>query len=107
LKFQNPYWGNQTKIELLQKWLIIHSIIYYELNTSVVSDAMYDQNSNQLIELIKADRQSFRSSRWYRIFKDFDGSTGFDLYSKLSSKEQNELEHLAMQIVKLKEVRDG
>jgi hypothetical protein len=103
MKFGNPYWSNKTRIELLQKWIIVHSIIYYELNTNIISDSMFDANSKQLVELIKSDQEACRASKWYKVFKGFDGSSGFDLYSKLSREKQKELMGLATHLIDMKQ----
>lgn len=91
MKFMNPYWSVQTKIELISKWIIIHSIIYYELDTNIVEDRMFDMNCKQLVEMVKDNPQSFKDSKWYYVMKGFDGSSGFDLYKKLNKSHREEL----------------
>lgn len=102
MEFKNPYWSKRTKIELLQKWIIVHSVLYYELNDSVVSDYMYDINCNQLVEYIKKYPKSFRKSNYHLIFKDFDGSTGFHLYKRLNKVQKSEMLSIALSLIKLK-----
>ena len=42
------YWNEPTKISYLQRQVIVHSLIYYELNESVISDKEFDDLSRQL-----------------------------------------------------------
>jgi len=96
LKFNNPYWTIKTRLQLLERWIIIHSIIYYRLNTSIVEDTMFDNNCNQLVRGIKKYPKEFKQTKYYYCFKEFDGSTGFDLYSKLNAKDKDKLEQQAI-----------
>lgn len=93
------YWSNTTKISYLQRRIIIYSIMYYEFDESCVSDYEYDSISRQLIELQKqATKEEFKKSKYYYAMKDFDGSTGFDIPSKLNKKDHEYLEFLARTI---------
>jgi len=97
--FRNPYWSNQTRIELLERWILVHSIIYYILNTNIISDKRYDRNSRQLLVLIAKDPEAFEKSRWYYVMKDFDGNTGFDLYFRLSIEDRGDLTLIANNLI--------
>lgn len=107
MKFNNPYWSEKTKIELLQKWILIHSIIYYKLNTTVVSDQVYDNNSKQLVQLKNSNPDDFNNSKWYKQFVNFEGSTGFDLFAKLNKKQKSQLMDIAEYVVQLHTKRSG
>lgn len=85
MKFNNPYWSNRTKIELLQRWILVHSFLYYELNSNVVSDFMFDNNCKQLNELKESDIKSYKKSSYHYAMKEFDGSTGFGFIEKLNN----------------------
>lgn len=89
LIFKNPYWTNKSKIQMLERWILVHSLLYYEFNTSIISDEMYDKNSKQLAEMIKKYPNSFKQTKYYYCFKGFDGSTGFDLYDKLTQYDKD------------------
>ena len=92
MKFMNPYWGNITKMCLLQRWILVHSVIYYTMDESVVDDAMFDNNSRQLVALQKEHSDlAPRTIYWY-VFKDFDGTTGFDLYARLNPQDRKFIE---------------
>jgi len=99
MKFNNSYWTPKTKIQLLQRWVLIHSIIYYRLNTSVISDAMYDNNCKQLVRAIEKQPEAFKQTKYYYVFKGFTGETGFDLYSKLKQPDKSKLQQQAEYLV--------
>lgn len=84
MQFASPYWSNKTKIEMLQRWILVHSFIYYELNKNIVSDQMYDSNSKQLVDLQNTNIKAFKQSRYYYAMQEFDGSSGFGFTDKLN-----------------------
>lgn len=90
------YWSDQTKISLLQRRILVYSIQYYKMSEIVISDKEYDSISRQLLQLqktaSKADREG--SQYWY-VFNNFDANTGFDLYDRLTEKDQNYLMRIA------------
>lgn len=59
--------------------MLIHSYIYYELDTNIVSDMKWMQWARELVELQKKHPDESKKVKWYELFKDFDGSTGFHL----------------------------
>lgn len=89
------YWSNTAKISYLQRRIIVWSIMYYEYNESCVSDNEYDSVSHQLVELQKkASKEEFEKSTYYYAMHDFDGSTGFDIPSRLTRKDRQHLESI-------------
>ena len=90
------YWSDSAKISYLQRRIIIWSIMYYECDESCVPDYVYDSVSHQLVELQKnANEEEVRASTYYYAMHDFDGSTGFDIPSRLTKKDRKYLTHLA------------
>lgn len=90
------YWSDTTKISYLQRRIIVYSIMYYEHNESCVSDGEYDSISHQLVELQnKASKEACEKSTYYYAMNDFDGSTGFDIPSRLTKKDREYLTNLA------------
>ena len=83
------YWSIKTRIEYLERRIIVASIQYYELNKSVMEDNQYDGLSHQLVELINESPKEFKKTRYYYCFKEFDGSTGFDLPRRLNRKNKD------------------
>lgn len=101
MEFPNPYLSVTNKMNSLERWILINSYIYYELNDNVVSDKVFDANSKQLLELIKKNKTDFKASQYYYAFKNFDGNTGFDLFTKLKKDDKIrivEYSHLALRL---------
>jgi hypothetical protein len=84
MKFNNPYWNSRQKIEMLSRWILVHSYLYYDLDKSIVEDHTFDLNSKQLVKLQEAHKSEFKQSRYFYVMKDFDGSSGFGLCQKLN-----------------------
>lgn len=90
------YWSDKTKISYLQRRVIVYSIMYYEQNESCISDKAYDEISKQLVTLQNAsEREEFEASQYYYAMYDFDGSTGFDIPSRLTDEDRQYLTKLA------------
>ena len=64
----------------------MNCIAYYYKNTNGLSDKDYDEISKQLVELQKT--VDVRLTQYGYIFYDFDGSTGFDLYDRLTEEDK-------------------
>lgn len=95
------YWSDSAKISYLQRRIIIYSIMYYEQNESCITDMEYDSISRQLVELQKTtSKEEWEKSTYYYAMYDYDGSTGFDLPSRLTKKDLDYLTHLAQVIHK-------
>ena len=59
--------------------MIVHSYIYYELNENIVSDAVWGRWAHELVALQKQYPEASKKVKFYELFKDFQGDTGFDL----------------------------
>ena len=101
MEFSNPYWSNKLKIDSLQRWILVHSILYYELNTGIVSDKQFDANAYQLVKLQKDNPEDSERSQYWYVFYDFDGSTGFHLYYRLNDSDKEYLKHIASHVLYL------
>lgn len=82
-------WDNTTRISYLQRRVIVHSILYYEMSTSVISDIQFDTISRQLVALMQSstEEECEASTYWY-CMSTFDASTGFYLYSRLNARDK-------------------
>ena len=90
------YWSDSAKISYLQRRIIVYSIMYYEFDESCVPDSYYDSLSRQLVKLQnEASKEEFRKSTYYYAMHDFDGSTGFDIPSRLTKYDKQYLSHIA------------
>lgn len=95
MKFNNPYFRPIDKIELLQKWILVHSYLYYQLDYSVVEDYIYDNNCKQLMALKRKYPKSWKKAKYSYAFKEFDGSTGMDLFYKLDVVDLSKIKLVA------------
>lgn len=89
-------WDKITCINFLQRKIILNSIAYYELDSSILSDKEYDELSYQLVELQKDI--DIRETQYGYVMYDYDGTTGFDLYDRLNEKDKRYLMQLARYI---------
>lgn len=63
-----------------RRQILIHSILYYELGSPLVTDATFDRWARELAQLQNEHPTiSRRVPYMWREFADFDGSTGFHL----------------------------
>lgn len=88
MEFLNPYMSIALKIQELQTWVLVHSFLYYELNTNIVSDKMYDANAKQLWNMMQLNPEEALKSPYQKVFEDYMPDTGFDLYSRLNREQK-------------------
>ena len=88
------HWDLLTRINYLQRKIILCSIAYYEFDESPVSDYDYDQLSKDLAAMMK-ECENVGDSKYYYAFYDFDGSTGYHLYTRLTEIDREYLTVIA------------
>jgi hypothetical protein len=88
MDFKNPYWTVTTRIQTLQRWILVHSFIYYDLNSSIVPDHMFDDNSRQLAYFKKKRPLDWKRAKYSYAMKDFDGGTGYGFVDKLNYEDR-------------------
>lgn len=66
-------------IERLRLEILKHSYIYYELNDNIISDDEWSKLALQLVRLQNKHPDISKEAYRYEMFKDFDGSTGYNL----------------------------
>lgn len=95
IKFgRNPYLTEAEKISYVQRRVLVHCILYYEMDMPVIGDADYDELAQQLEQMHRDTEPSEREkSRYWYCMRDFSASTGFDIPSKLMPYDK---EHLHM-----------
>jgi hypothetical protein len=59
--------------------MLVHSYLYYQLGESIISDYDFDYWAKELVDLQRDYPEESKQVRYYEEFKDFDGSSGFDL----------------------------
>ena len=95
-------WTTVDKLNRIQRMVLLHSIIYYDLNESVISDDYYNKLTKLLAKKVKQykDKPVFKKTMYAYVFKDYtDGSTGFDLAHKLKKKDYEYLKIIATHII--------
>lgn len=103
VKFDKPpaiYWNDITKVSYLQRKILLCSITYYRLNDSCISDFEYDSISKQLVSMQnKMPKSRLKQTTYYYVFNDYEGSTGFDLISRLNKEDFGYLTGLAIYLL--------
>lgn len=89
----------KDQIDWLARFIIVHSIIYYEMNYNVITDKMYDEYAKHLARLIKLNQDIIKDCYYHYVIYDFDGSTGFDLRGRLTEEDNKYLTHLAIKVM--------
>lgn len=82
----NKYWTNLMKINYLQRFILVNSYLYYECDDSMITDKQFDEAAKQLVELQSIYDVS--KTQYGYVFYDFDGTTGFDLWERLTVADQ-------------------
>ena len=102
MKFRQPF-NVVEKIQLLQRWILVQSMAYYELNENIASDFDYDANAKQLAELKEQYPDEFKRSRYYDYFHDYCSeddnahyTSGFDLLERVRKQDPKLYRYLHM-----------
>ena len=91
----------QDYINFLQRYIIVHSYIYYELNDNIISDREYDAKSKELTYYKIEYPELWETSEYYKQFgDDYNGSTGFTLYHNLSEYQKDIIKSIVTTIFK-------
>jgi len=62
-----------------QRQIIVHSVIYYRMNSNLLPDKTWDIWARELVALQKDHPDIAAESVFWEDMKDFDGTTGFHL----------------------------
>ena len=91
----------QEYIDFLQRYIIVHSYIYYECNNSIISDKKYDEKVKELTRLKNEYPDLWKSSMYYQQFgDDYNGATGFTLYHDLDDHQKEIIQSLVPKSVR-------
>lgn len=94
--------SEKDKIDALERQILVHSMIYYEMNKSVISDAEFDKLAKLLVKKINkyGEKKMSKTQYWY-VFNDFDGNTGFDLIHRLKKADKERIKVIATYVLRL------
>jgi NAD-dependent DNA ligase len=82
-------------IDYLQRYIILHSYIYYELDNNIISDKQYDKKAKELAKYKKEYPELWKQSMYYKQFGDeYNGATGFTLYHDLDEHQKKIIKSL-------------
>jgi hypothetical protein len=68
-----------SRITRLRHNMLVHSCLYYRLNTNIISDHKFDSMAKELAELQLAHPSIAAECVYHEYFIEFDGSSGYDL----------------------------
>ena len=89
----------------LQNQIIVHSYLYYMLDSSIISDGEYNELSQTLVRMKEAYPESYSKTMFYYAMKDFDGSTGYDIWYNLTEEDKEKMASKAQLILSYKSKR--
>ena len=111
MTFENSF-NILDRIQLLQRWILVQSFAYYELNENIASDFKYDENAMQLVSLMKENPDETNNSRYFEYFKDYCSSaddahftSGFDLLERVRKADIQLYRYLYMDAIMALESR--
>ena len=91
----------QDYIDFLQRYIIVHSYIYYELNNNIISDKKYDEKAKELVKYKNDYPELWKTSQYYKQFgEDYNGATGFTLYHDLDEDQKQRIRQIALSLVR-------
>lgn len=83
-------WDLESRINYLQRKIILNSIAYYLYDTNFIPDWYYNAIAHQLAEM-HTEYGDISKTNYGYAFSEFDGSTGFDIYYRLKKKDREYL----------------
>lgn len=98
------HWTLLDRINFVQRKILLNSIMYYQYDMTFISDFHYDDCCKKLVIMHKSYGPDFIEDSMYGYaFYDFDGSTGYHLYSRLTIEDRNWLGLIVSQKLDRKE----
>lgn len=93
--------SKQEKLDWLQRYIIVHSYLYYEKDTNVISDREYDRRAKNLAKIREKYPELWKNSEYYKQFgSDYNGATGFTLYHDLDEHQKEIIHSIAANIIR-------
>jgi NAD-dependent DNA ligase len=75
--FPNPDTELGSLIKRRRLQILVHSCIYYEFGSNIITDSQFDAWCRELVELLRKNPKLY-SDRFDRYFENWDGVSGFD-----------------------------
>lgn len=95
--------STQEYINFLQRFVIVNSYIYYEMNDNAISDMLYDKRAKELVALKNRFPDFWKTSEYYEQFgDDYNGATGFTLFHSLNNRQKEIILAIAYSIMRRK-----
>ena len=92
--------STKQKIEALERYILVHSMLYYEMSESLITDQKFDRVCRLLVDKIKKyGAKKIASTQYGYAFDDFDGSTGFYLMDKLTKQDRKRIKQVATAVL--------
>jgi NAD-dependent DNA ligase len=82
-----PSFSAKDKIELLQRFTLVNSYLYYHLGMTIISDHRFDEECRQLYSLMQEYPKEYAESRYYYAMDDFVPYTSFGHVERLNKKD--------------------
>lgn len=91
-----------ARIQQRRYQILVHSLLYYELDMTLVSDAKWAEWGKELAELQNAHPDTASQVIFAQAFKGFDGSTGFNLPYK-----DEQVVNIALRLLKCERTKES
>lgn len=78
----------QDQINFWQRYIIVHSKLYYFMDTNIISDKKYDETCLMLVKMKETYPEEWKNSEYFLQFgEEYVGNTGFDLFEGLTKHQ--------------------
>lgn len=69
----------KEKITRRRRQILVHSCVYYRLNSNLISDSQFDEWANELVALQRKYPNIASTCEYAKAFSDYTGATGYHL----------------------------
>ena len=92
--------ATKEKIEALERYILVHSMLYYHMSESLITDQQFDRAARLLASKIeKFGAKKIAKTQYGYVFTDFDGSTGFYLIEALKKSDRRRIKQVAVAVL--------